>query len=91
MQNVHEERVVLEEIIGLQAAAVANPKVRQEFVVVGLEEKKINKQINDALHLFMGQQYGIAAGFGDPSLMVCWLPTTTGSFVSANSGRTRVR
>lgn len=43
MQNVHEECVVLEEVIGLQATAVADPKVRQELVVVGLEDKKINK------------------------------------------------
>lgn len=43
MQDVHEERVVLEEVVGLQAAAVADPEVRQEFVVVGLEGKKINK------------------------------------------------
>lgn len=59
MQDVDEERVVLEEIIGLQAAAVADPKVRQEFVVVGLEGKKTNKQTNEALHLFMGQQYSV--------------------------------
>lgn len=39
VQKVHEERVVLEEIIGLEAAAITDPKVRQPFVVVGLEER----------------------------------------------------
>lgn len=40
MQDVDEERVVLQEVVRLQAAAVSNPKVSKKFVVVGWKEKK---------------------------------------------------
>ena len=38
MQDVDKKRVVLEEVIGLQSAAVTDPEVRKKFAVVGCEE-----------------------------------------------------
>lgn len=49
MQDVDEERVVLQEVVRLQAAAVSNPKVSKKFVVVGWKEKK---KIETKMHLF---------------------------------------
>ena len=40
MQDVDEERVVLEEVVRLQAAAVADAKVRQKLAVVGWGKNK---------------------------------------------------
>lgn len=50
MQDVDEERVVLQEVVRLQAAAVSNPKVSKKFVVVGWKEKQ--KKIETKMHLF---------------------------------------
>lgn len=46
VQYVDEERVILEEVVSLETAAVSNPKFREEFVVVGCGEKimQIKKQ-----------------------------------------------
>lgn len=38
MKNVDEERVVLEEVVHLQTAAVADPEIGKKFAVVGCEE-----------------------------------------------------
>lgn len=35
MQDINKECVVLQEVISLETAAVADPKVRQKFAVVG--------------------------------------------------------
>lgn len=35
VQDINEERVVLEEVVGLETAAITDPKVRKEFAVVG--------------------------------------------------------
>lgn len=35
MQDINEERVVLEEVINLETAAVTDPKIGKKFVVVG--------------------------------------------------------
>ena len=35
VQNVNEERVVLQEVISLETAAVTDPKVREKLAVVG--------------------------------------------------------
>lgn len=41
MQDVDEERVVLEEVVNLQSAAVTDPEVRKKFAVVGCKEDGI--------------------------------------------------
>lgn len=35
VQDINEERVVLEEIVGLETAAITDSEVRKEFAVVG--------------------------------------------------------
>lgn len=35
MQDIDEECVVLEEVIDLEAAAIADPEIGEKFVVVG--------------------------------------------------------
>lgn len=35
MQDVNEECVVLEEVVGLETAAVTDPEIREELAVVG--------------------------------------------------------
>lgn len=35
VQDINEERVVLEEVINLETAAVTDPKIRKKFAVVG--------------------------------------------------------
>ena len=40
MQDIDEECVVLEEVIGLEAAAVTDAKIRQKLAVVGCRKKK---------------------------------------------------
>lgn len=47
MQDVDEERVVLKEVVGLETAAVTNPKVGEELVVVGCEEKMCRLETTD--------------------------------------------
>lgn len=37
VQDINEQRVVLEEVVGLETAAITNSKVRKEFAVVGCE------------------------------------------------------
>lgn len=39
VQHVDEQSVVLEEVVSLEAAAVADPKVGEKFAVVGCRER----------------------------------------------------